>query len=99
MLWLRPFMDKRTNSFNISISAVTFINFFLLFFFSNLSGISPIVTGVMGIVFFIVNAIFAFVSMILVVISVAYAIFSEYPESRYPLIQDERVSFIKPFDQ
>lgn len=93
--WLRPFMDKRTNAFNIAISAITLFNVILVMFFSNFNGVPPLVVGVMGVVFFIANAVFALVLMILVGISTAYAIFSKNPDSRYHPMRDDRASFIK----
>jgi len=93
--WLRPFMDKRTNSFNIAIVAISLVNAILLVFFNNIKGVPALVVGVMGVVFFIVNAIFALVLMILVGISVGFAIFSKNPDSRYMPMRDDRASFIK----
>jgi len=90
-----PIMDKRTNSFNIAIVAVSLVNAILLVFFNNIKGVPPLVVGVMGVVFFLVNAIFALVLMILIAISVGYAIFSKNPDSRYMPMRDDRASFIK----
>ncbi|TQN69458.1 putative flavin carrier protein 3 [Colletotrichum shisoi] len=66
---LRPFMDKPTNSFNISIFAVNFVNSVFLLVFTNVFGAPGIVVGAVGVVLFVVNAIFALVLLLMVLIS------------------------------
>lgn len=92
---LRPWMDRKTNAFNISIAAMNFINVILLLFFSNIFNQPAIVTGVMGVLFFVLNAVFAFVLLILVLVSSLYSIFAKDPESRYQPMRDDRTSFMK----
>lgn len=95
---LRPWMDRKTNAFNISIAAVNFINGILLLFFSNIFNQPAIVTGIMGVIFFVLNVIFAFVLLILVSVSSLYSIFAKDPESHYYPMRDDRVSFMKNKD-
>ncbi|PGH28781.1 hypothetical protein GX50_08481 [[Emmonsia] crescens] len=92
---LRPWMDKKTNIFNISIAAVNFFNVILLLFFTQIFNQPGLVTGVMGVIFFVVNAVFALVLLILVLISSVYAIVSKNPDTRYQPMRDDRGSFIK----
>ncbi|PYH87572.1 DUF907 domain protein [Aspergillus ellipticus CBS 707.79] len=92
---LRPWMDKKTNIYNISIAAINFLNVIFLLFFSNVFNQPGIVTGVMGVVFFVYNAVFALVLLILVLIASVYAIFSKDPDTRYQPMRDDRGSFIK----
>ncbi|BFZ57484.1 Putative flavin carrier protein 3 [Savitreella phatthalungensis] len=92
---LRPFMDRRTNIFNIAIVSVNFFNAILLVFFTNIFGIKAIVTGVMGVIFFVVNAIFSTILLIMIICSCAYALFAKNPDVRYQRMKDERNSYLK----
>ncbi|KAI9800651.1 MAG: hypothetical protein M1825_003973 [Sarcosagium campestre] len=92
---LRPWMDKKTNTFNIAIGAINFLNVVFLLIFSNVFNQPGIVTGVVGVVFFVLNAVFALVLLILVLVSSCYAIFSKNPDTRYQPMRDDRGSFIK----
>lgn len=92
---LRPFMDRRTNIFNIAIVSVNFFNAILLVFFTNVFGIKAIVTGVMGVIFFVFNAIFSTILLILIICSCAYALFAKNPDVRYQRMKDERNSYLK----
>lgn len=92
---LRPYMDKKTNAFNIAIAAVNFVGAVFLIFFTEVFGQPKIVTGVMGVVFFFYNAIFSFVLLIMVLVSIGFALFSKHPDTRYQPMRDDRGSFIK----
>src|SRR6201992_3810823 len=73
---VRPYMDKKTNIFNISIASVNFLNAIFLLVFSDAFGQPDMVTGVMGVIFALYNVIFAAVLLILVLIASIYAIAS-----------------------
>ncbi|KAL5343772.1 hypothetical protein BJX70DRAFT_385460 [Aspergillus crustosus] len=92
---LRPWMDKKTNIYNITIAAIQFLNSIFLLFFVNVFNQPGLVTGVMGVVFFVINAAAALVLLILVLIASIYAIVSKNPETRYQPMRDDRGSFIK----
>lgn len=92
---LRPWMDKKTNIYNISIAAVNFLNVIFLLFFSDVFNQPGLVTGVMGVVFFVINAVFALILLLLVLIASIYAIVSKNPDMRYQPMRDDRGSFIK----
>ncbi|KAI1624980.1 hypothetical protein EDD37DRAFT_372505 [Exophiala viscosa] len=92
---VRPFMDKKTNIFNISIAAVNFLNAIFLLVFSNVFGQPEMVSGVMGVIFAFYNIVFAVVLLVLVLIASIYAIASKNPEVRYQPMRDDRGSFIK----
>lgn len=92
---LRPWMDKKTNVFNISIASVNFLNAIFLLVFSDAFGQPPQVSGVMGVIFAFYNIVFAAVLLILVLIASVYAIASKNPEVRYQPMRDDRGSFIK----
>lgn len=92
---IRPWMDKSTNSFNIAICAVNFLNAIFLLVFTDVFNQPGLVTGVMGVVFFIINAAFSLVLLILVMIATIYAFVRKNPDSRYQPMSDDRASFIK----
>ncbi|KAL9600514.1 MAG: hypothetical protein Q9219_003165 [cf. Caloplaca sp. 3 TL-2023] len=92
---LRPWMDKKTNIFNISIAAINFLNVIFLLVFTSVFNQPGIVTGVMGVVYFGINAVFAIILIVMVLFSTAWAIFSKNPDTRYQPMRDDRGSFIK----
>ncbi|KIN05634.1 hypothetical protein OIDMADRAFT_112578 [Oidiodendron maius Zn] len=92
---LRPWMDKPTNSFNISICAVNFVNAVFLLIFAGVFDQPGLVTGVVGVVFFVLNAAFSLVLLILVLIATIYAFIRKNPDARYQPVADDRASFIK----
>ncbi|KAF8534419.1 hypothetical protein BDD12DRAFT_895937 [Trichophaea hybrida] len=96
---MRPWMDKRTNIFNISICAINFLNVVFLLVFTGIFNSKDIVTGVMGVIFFVMNAAFALVLLILVLVSSVYALVSKNPDIRYQPMRDDRGSFIKSNSQ
>jgi len=92
---LTPFMDKKTNAFNISIMVVNFINAIFLLFFTGIFGLPGIVVGVMGVIFFVLNAVFALILLIMLIVASCFALFSKNPDTRYQPMRDDRGSFIK----
>ncbi|KAL0933821.1 calcium-related spray protein [Colletotrichum truncatum] len=66
---LKPFMDKSTNSFNIAIAAINFVNSIFLLIFTNVFGTPGLVIGVVGVVLFVVNVVFSLVLLLMVLIS------------------------------
>ncbi|KAF2427379.1 DUF907 domain protein [Tothia fuscella] len=92
---MRPYMDKKTNAFNISIAAVNFFNVLLLLFFTGIFNIPPLAIGIMGVLFFIVNAVFALVILLMVLWASIWALISKNPDTRYQPMRDDRGSFIK----
>jgi hypothetical protein len=96
---LRPWMDKGTNGFNISIYAINALNAIFLLVFTGIFNQPDIVTGVMGVIFFVYNAIFSLVLLLLVLISTVYALVRKNPDTRYQPMTDDRASFIKSQSQ
>ena len=92
---MRPWMDKKTNIFNISIASVNFLNAIFLLVFSDVFNPPGMMIGVMGVVFFVYNAVFALVLLVLVLIASVYAVVSKNPDTRYQPMRDDRGSFIK----
>ncbi|KAG6172849.1 hypothetical protein E4U26_007540 [Claviceps purpurea] len=92
---LRPWMDKSTNSFNIAIYAINFVNSVFLIIFSDVFGAPGIVRGSIGVVFFILNASFSLILLLMVMISTAVTFFRKNPDARYQFMADDRASFMR----
>nr|POE56394.1 flavin carrier protein 2 [Quercus suber] len=96
---MRPYMDKKTNAFNISICVINFLNAVFLLIFTGIFNQPGIVTGVMGVIFFVYNAVFSLVLIIIVIIASVIAVVAKNPETRYQPMRDDRGSFIKSQSQ
>ena len=92
--WIRPFMDKRTNVFNITIAVINTLNAFFFAFFSFVFGGPPVVASVMGVVYFVVNAAFALFLLIFTIVTCVLALVYKNPDARYQPMKDDRVSFL-----
>ena len=92
---LRPWMDKSTNSFNIAIYAINFINAVFLLIFTDVFDQPPLVTGVIGVVLWILNNVFALVLLLMLIITTVMILFHKNPDNRYQYMLDDRTSFIK----
>lgn len=92
---MRPYMDKRTNGFNIAIAAINFVGAVFFLVFSNIFNAPGMATGIMGVIFFIFNAVFALVLLLMVLVSSGFALFTKNPDTRYQPMRDDRGSFIK----
>ncbi|KAA8909279.1 hypothetical protein TRICI_004591 [Trichomonascus ciferrii] len=93
--WLKPYMDKTTNGFNIAIAAINFINALFFLFFSSIFNQPQSINGIMAVVFFVLNAVFSLVLLIMIIVSCGWAIFSKNPDNRYQPMRDDRESFIR----
>ncbi|KAI5462428.1 hypothetical protein BGZ63DRAFT_355042 [Mariannaea sp. PMI_226] len=92
---LRPWMDKSTNSFNIAICAINFINAVFLLIFTDVFGLPGIVIGVVGVILFVLNAAFALILLLMVMASTTFVFFRTNPDARYQFMADDRASFMK----
>ncbi|CAI6342453.1 unnamed protein product [Periconia digitata] len=92
---LRPYMDKKTNGFNIAIAAMNALSALFMLFFSEIFKAPGVVSGAMGVAFFIFNAAFALVLLLMVLIASGFALFTSNPDTRYQPMRDDRGSFIK----
>lgn len=90
-----PYLDKKTDAWNIAILAVGVLNAILLIFFTGITKVPGIAIGVMGVLVFVINAIFALVLLILLLVASFSAILRKNPDRLYPVITDDRGSFIK----
>lgn len=92
---MRPWMDAPTNSFNIAIGVVNFLNAISLLVFSDVFDAPGLIAGVVGVVVFILNAAFSLVLLLMIIISTTISFFRKNSESRYTNMADDRASFIK----
>jgi len=92
---MRPWMDKKMNSFNIAIAVVNFFNTICILFYTQVFGQPAIVTSVAGVVFWVVNAVFTTVLLLMIIISTLFVLFRENPDTRYRFMGDDRTSFVK----
>ncbi len=98
VIWIRPFMDKRTNAFNITISVINFINALFFMFFSMVFNQPNVVSSVMAVVYFVLNAVFALFLLLFTIITCVLALLYKNPDTRYQPMKDDRVSFLPRFD-
>ncbi|KAJ1326572.1 Transient receptor potential (TRP) ion channel [Microdochium nivale] len=92
---MRPWMDKKMNSFNIAICAINFFNTICILIYTQVFGQPTIVTSVAGVVFWVVNAVFTLVLLLMIIISTLFVLFRENPDTRYRFMGDDRTSFVK----
>jgi len=92
---MRPYMDAKTNGFNISIAAINLFNVILLLFFTGVFNMPTLAIGIMGVLFFIVNCVFAIIILLMVLWMSVRALMSKNPDTRYQPMRDDRGSFIK----
>ncbi|KAH7026418.1 uncharacterized protein B0I36DRAFT_365984 [Microdochium trichocladiopsis] len=96
---MRPWMDKPTNSFNIAIYAINFVNSIFLLIFSDVFDQPKLVNGAIGLILFFMNAIFATVLLIMVIVTTVMVFYRKNPDSRYQFMADDRASFMKSQSQ
>lgn len=94
LCWIRPYLDTRTNAFNIVIHLVNLVNAFFFLFFSNLFKQPAIVSSVMAVVLFVMNAAFALFLLVFTIVTCSLALIHRNPDVRYQPMKDDRVSFI-----
>ncbi|CAK7235833.1 Putative flavin carrier protein 3 [Sporothrix bragantina] len=92
---LRPWMDKKTNAYNIAICVFNFINAIFLLIFTDVFGLPGLVTGIVGVVLWIMNAVFALVLLIMLIVTTTLVFFRKNPDTRYQFMADDRASFMK----
>lgn len=90
---LKPFMDKRTNGFNIAIAVVMFVNSILFMLFSQIFPNTLAASSISALVFFIINVIFSLVLLLMIIASCLWALFRKNPDARYQPMTDDRAVF------
>ncbi|CAK7227038.1 Putative flavin carrier protein 3 [Sporothrix eucalyptigena] len=94
-IWLRPWMDKSTNSFNITICVVNFINAVILLIFSNVFKQPALATGIVGLIFWVLNAAVTLILLLMIIVTTIVIFFRNNPDARYQFMADDRTSFVK----
>ncbi|KAL1897983.1 putative flavin carrier protein 3 [Sporothrix stenoceras] len=94
-IWLRPWMDKSTNSFHITICVVNFINAVILLIFSNVFKQPALATGIVGLIFWVLNAAVTLILLLMIIITTVIIFFRNNPDARYQFMADDRTSFVK----
>ncbi|CAM1503727.1 Fc.00g013180.m01.CDS01 [Cosmosporella sp. VM-42] len=92
---LRPWMDKKTNSFNIAISVFNFLNAIFLLIITNVFKAPNMAASITGIVLFIANAAFSLILLLMIIISSTLVFWRKNPDARYQFMADDRTSFMK----
>lgn len=93
--WIRPYMDKSMNIFNISIASISFVNSICFLFFSQLFGKkADVASAIVGVVFFIINAVFSFVLLVCIIVACVWALLHRNPDARYEPVKDDRDVFM-----
>jgi hypothetical protein len=92
---IRPWMDKSTNSVNIAICAMNFINAIILLLCANPFNMPGIGVSISGVLFFIFNAVFALILLIIIIVVTIISLIKKNPDTRYQPMRDDRASFIK----
>lgn len=93
LCYYKPYLDRRTNVFNISIHLVNWINSLFFVFFSTVFGQPLVVSSVMGVVLFVMNAVFALYLLIFIFVTCLLAIIRKNPDMRYKPLKDDRNAF------
>ena len=96
---LRPWMDKSTNTFNIAICVMNFLNAIFLFIFTDVFDLPGLVIGVVGVVLWIANAAFSLILLLMLIITTTILLFHNNPDTRYQFMHDDRTSFMKSNSQ
>ena len=94
VIYFRPYMDKRTNIFNIFIAVINLINSVFFLFYSNVFRQPPVVSSVAAVVYFILNAVFALALLIFTIVSCTIALLHKNPDVRYQQVKDDRAAFM-----
>lgn len=93
--WLRPFMDKKTNAVNITLSVFAIINAIFFLFFSRIFGSKvDVAASIMGLIYFVLNAIVSCVFLILIIFDCIWVVVHPRPDMRYQPVNDDRNMYI-----
>ncbi|KAG0678386.1 hypothetical protein C6P42_000492 [Pichia californica] len=94
VIYFRPYMDKRTNIFNIFIAVINLINSIFFLFYSNVFRQPEVVSSVAAVVYFIMNAIFALILLLFTIITCTISLIHKNPDVQYEQVKDDRAAFM-----
>lgn len=89
---LRPWIDRSTNSFNISIGAFRLLNAIFLLIFSDVLGTPDTVVSIVGVLLFILNAFFSFGLLVTVAVFIFLALRRTPDDAHYHFMNEDRAS-------
>ncbi|GMM52902.1 flavin adenine dinucleotide transporter [Starmerella bacillaris] len=93
----RPFMDKKSNAVNISISVFSIVNAIFFLFFSRIFGSKvDAAASIMGLIYFVMNAIVSLAFLILIIFDCIWVIIHPRPDTRYQPVNDDRNLYLPP---
>ena len=94
IIYFRPYMDKRTNVFNILIAVINLVNSVFFLFYSNVFRQPEVVSAVAAVVYFVLNAIFALVLLIFTIVTCTISLLHKNPDVQYEQVKDDRAAFM-----
>ncbi|KAB8074412.1 hypothetical protein BDV29DRAFT_173699 [Aspergillus leporis] len=89
---VRPWMDKKTNIWNITIASINFLNTLLLLVFNFREG--DMATSILGVILFVYNAILTLILIIVILIAAIMALVSKNPDDKYQPMKDDGSSIM-----
>jgi hypothetical protein len=90
---IRPYMDKKSNTFAITAAAINFVNAIFILVFSDIFNQPDLMTGIMGVLFFLYNAIFTLILTVFLLIGLFYAVQLKEPNPGSQRFYDNRASY------
>ncbi|KAF3385091.1 Flavin carrier protein 2 [Penicillium rolfsii] len=90
---IRPYMNKKSNTFAIITAAINFVNAIFILVFSDIFNQPDLMTGIMGVLFFLYNAIFTLILTIFLLIGLFYACQLKEPTPGSQLLYENRASY------
>ncbi|KAF7627765.1 hypothetical protein COH20_008920 [Aspergillus flavus] len=89
---IRPWMDKKTNIMNISVTSINFLNTLLLLIFNFRE--RDMATSILGVILFVYNAILTLILLIVIFIASIMALVSKNPDNKYQVMKDDGSSIM-----
>lgn len=92
---MRPYMDGSTDSVNIAMFALNFLNAILLLLIANPFDGPAMMPSICGLIFFVANGAFSLILLLMTIISTTLVFWRKNPDTRYAFMADDRMSFMK----
>ncbi|KAE8378524.1 hypothetical protein BDV26DRAFT_281049 [Aspergillus bertholletiae] len=89
---IRPWMDKKTNIMNISITSINSLSTLLLLIFNFRE--RDMATSIIGVILFVYNAILALILLIVLLVASIMALVSKNPDNKYQVMKDDGSSIM-----
>lgn len=89
---MRPYIDKKANSFAITAAVLSFVNSIFILVFTNIFNQPTLMTGIMAVLFFFYNALFTLVLVIFLLVGLFYASQLREPAPGWQHLSHKRAS-------